>query len=74
MQEYIKKAIKNWSLSLWKKDRNWKKYFLVFSKLVWARNFRDGYEISVYDKADKNFLDTVVIDSNEMKSASCFTK
>lgn len=74
MQEYIKNAVQNWSLSLLKKDRNWRNYFLVFSKLVRARNFRDGYEIGVYKKIDKTFLDTVVIDFDQMKSELFFTK
>ena len=40
-------------------ERYWYNYFIRTTKLVWARNFHDGYQIEVYTEKCGDHLDTV---------------
>ncbi|RCS26533.1 hypothetical protein DUT90_12310 [Polaribacter sp. WD7] len=41
-------------------ERNWCKYFIRTTELVWSRNFFDGYLIEVYTQ-DKQHLCTLKV-------------
>jgi len=58
----VKRAIENNKLSLNKLgERNWYKYFIRITELVWARNFHDGYQIEVYTEKYGEHLVTIEI-------------
>jgi hypothetical protein len=42
-------------------ERNWYQYFIRITKLVWSRNFHDGYKIEVYDEQYGNHITTINI-------------
>ncbi|WP_300979315.1 hypothetical protein [Flavobacterium sp.] len=42
-------------------ERKWYNYFIRVTKLVWVRNFHDGYLIEVYDEKHGNHLVTVTL-------------
>ncbi|MDR1984267.1 MAG: hypothetical protein LBQ28_05525 [Prevotellaceae bacterium] len=45
------------------KGKRWYNYYVEAYELVWARNFRDGYEIMVYENEEKReHLATVMVD------------
>jgi hypothetical protein len=48
-QKFIN-AIDNWRLKLEVWEKNWYNYIINIQELVWARNFRDWYNIFIYDK------------------------
>jgi len=48
-QTYFEKAIENNQLKLEEGKRQWRKFNLDISELIWARNFFNGWLIHVYD-------------------------
>lgn len=64
LQKYIEKAIQKNQLKLKNGQRNWRKYFISITELVWVRNLVDGYKIEVYDEQYGRHLASVLIDSN----------
>ena len=64
IKQYIEKAVKNNRLKLESGQRNWRKYFISITELVWGRNQVDGYKIEVYDEQYRRHLASVLIDSN----------
>lgn len=49
LHKYIKRAASKNQLKLESGGRYWRKYYIEIVELVWARNFRDGYQIDVYE-------------------------
>lgn len=48
-QIYFEKAIESNQLKLVEGKKQWRKFNLYITELIWARNFFDGYLIHVYD-------------------------
>lgn len=72
-QTYFKKAIESNQLKLVEGRRQWRKFNLDISELIWARNFFDGYLIHVYDLDYKHLCSLKVgweyrqLDSDKIK-------
>lgn len=60
MKEKIINAILNKRLNIAKEGmRYWYSYQLRITKLYWARNLFDGYQIEIYDKYSNKHLETI---------------
>jgi hypothetical protein len=42
-------------------QKDYSKYTLQFTELIWARNFWDGWQIEVFEKRTNNHITTVKI-------------
>ncbi len=63
IEEKIKKAIQNNKLNPEiLGERQWHRYFISVTELVWSRNLYDGYLIDIYsDKYKASYLGTVIL-------------
>jgi hypothetical protein len=56
LEEKLRLAVENHRLNYekyFRKGCKWYNYYLEIGELVWARNFRDGYQIHVYDSEER---------------------
>ena len=62
IQDKIKRALKTNKLNpVITGERNWYKYFIRTTELIWARNLQEGYKIEVYSEQYGKHLTTIIV-------------